>query len=86
MINIVRLKSDNYDCFVCEDAYKAIILEMSSGDYGSHRARFIQVSLETLERLRWHSGHGLISYYTDGNDYFWAFYDGNGDCFIEPAS
>lgn len=82
---IIRLKSDNFDCFVSLEAYRVIRLQMSSGDFGAHRARSIEVSPETMERLRWHSGHGFVDLsHQEGPDrVLWSFYDGKGDVDIQ---
>lgn len=81
-ITVIRLKSDNFDCYVSEYAYKDISLQMSSGDYGSHRARYVLVSPNQLENIKYNSKMGYVDKTED--QCFW-FYPGDGDCYIEDC-
>lgn len=85
-VTIYRLKSDNFDCFVSEEAYQAIQLQMSSGDFGSHIARAVEVDPNQLENLRFHSGRDFVDYQLNGDEETpcWFHYTGDGDCIVEP--
>ncbi len=76
---VYRLKSDNYDCYVCPRTYRAITLTMSTGDYGAHRAKRIELDGDTLNRIMSDSKQGYICKLTDEEGMF-EFYDGSGDC------
>ena len=39
MNKLYRIKSDNYDCYMTPAAYKIIQLEMSTGDWHTHKKR-----------------------------------------------
>jgi hypothetical protein len=88
---LIRLKSDNYDCYVAPEVYEDITLTMSSGDYGAHIAKVVFVDSNQLEDIRWHKGIGLIDKGTEIDDMdqneplevVYYFYDGHGDCNIE---
>jgi hypothetical protein len=82
---IIRLKSDNFDCFVTYDAYCRITHTMSSGDFGSHKHRVLEMESNQVENLKWHSGKGLIDLTHRDGELVFAYYDGKGDCTFEPA-
>ena len=93
-MNIVyRLKSDNYNCWVSLEAYKEIILQMSTGDYCTHKAKAFKVNSNTLENIKWHQSKGYIdiTYCFEpelGDEHYtkcYSFYDGFGDCTFEPV-
>lgn len=85
IIKIIRLKSDNYDCYVSEAAYNEIRLQMSSGDYGSHVHKELTVSVNQLDDIKFSRGSGFVDFapfdYDDKRA--WYFYDGDGDCIVE---
>jgi len=88
MITVIRLKSDNYNCYVSPEVYREITLTMSSGDYGAHKAREIEVSSNTLENIRYFSkGLGYIDKMPTDIEHnhagMYYFYNGTGDCWIE---
>jgi len=84
-ITVIRLKSDNYNCYVSIDAYKAITLEMSTGDYGSHQSREIEVSCNKYQDILFSNKFGFIdleiTQYEE--DSYWVIYDGKGDIYKE---
>ena len=86
MIQIVRLKSDNFDCYMSLNAYHELRLEMSSGDFGVHKTRLITVSPETLETIKYHKKPGFIDLVNVDGEVRWFFYDGEGDCVVESFS
>ena len=95
---VVRLKSDNYDCYVSAAAYQEIRLQMSTGVHATHRARFFEASPDQLENIKYHSSTrdakgiekrrlGFVDLCTEtenlGVAVYWYFYDGHGDCYID---
>lgn len=79
-MKIIRVKSDNFNCWMSEDFYYRAILSMSSGDYGSHMARFLEVgsSFDPFTDL-----NGREFFDLDGD--LELYYDGRGDCIIESV-
>lgn len=55
-MKVIRLKSDNFEGLVTKEAYKYITLTMSSGDFGSHTKKIVEVKslrdVTTLEQLQ----------------------------------
>jgi hypothetical protein len=85
---VIRLKSDNYDCYVSVDAYKSIRLEMSSGDFGSHKTRFLEVDGNQLEKIK-STALGFLDLVMLGDKdctelLYWSFHQ-YGDCNYEVA-
>jgi len=87
---IVRLKSDNYDCYVSESAYNEICLQMSTGDHATHRAKVVTVDCDKLNNIQFHSvgsySSGFVDYLRVEDEFVdgamaWYCYDG-GDCYI----
>lgn len=81
-IEVIRLKSDNYDCYVCPETYYHITLQMSSGDFGAHKHRSLEVnSSATMDNIRRFNKFGYIEYDKENQGYW--FYDGKGDAQFE---
>lgn len=55
MKKVIKLKSDNFNCLVTKEAYKEIRLQMSTGDFHTHKAREVTVknlnNVYTLEHF-----------------------------------
>ena len=88
MITVIRLKADNYDCWVSEEAYQELRLLMSTGDFHTHRTKTLEVTPDQLENLKFHSGKGFLDFidFRDGEPgNCWYWYDGSGDCVVEEV-
>lgn len=77
---LIRVKSDNYDCWFTKEAYYYLTLIMSSGDYGSHKAYRIFGDESTLERCKGKFPVVECCWDDEVNDYtggfwFWCDYD-----------
>ena len=51
-MKVVRLKSDNFDCFMSELVYNEIRLQMSSGDFGTHRVKHLEIPSYKIHSLK----------------------------------
>ena len=49
---MIRLLSDNYECWCTCKAYKEITLQMSTGDHGVHKAIGLWVDCQTEDGLK----------------------------------
>lgn len=47
LITVIQLKSDNFNGLVSLQAYEEIRLQMSTGDFHTHKATKVQVSQRT---------------------------------------
>jgi hypothetical protein len=83
LIKIIRVKSDNVNAYMSVEAYRELTLQMSSGDFGSHKSRAILVSNETLQDLKFHrpKGPGYIDYMSG----LFYFCSGDGDIIVDEA-
>ena len=59
LITVVQLKCDNFDGLVSIEAYEEIRLQMSTGDYHTHKAKKVRVPINsdiyTLDDLEFDS-------------------------------
>lgn len=78
-ITVIRLKSDNYDLWVSESAYHYIKLQMSTGDYHTHKARSVKIPARKFDPYSFKSGYLDIE---EGEETVWMTYI-DGDCFFE---
>lgn len=45
---VVKIKSDNFNCFLTVEAYKEIRLQMSTGDFHTHEYELVTVDLDDV--------------------------------------
>ena len=86
---VIRIKSDNADCYLTIAAYKVLILQMSSGEFGTHKTRLLEVDGNTYAKIQ-ETEIGLLDVMpmecVDGVEIlYWAFYQ-KGDCNFEVVS
>lgn len=94
MKHYVQLKSDNYDnAILTKDAYKTLRLQMSTGDFHSHKAKNVRLSVEpdnlvtigeVLGLARWSRPDNFIG--TDFSDYFTGFSQTRDSCVLEQSN
>lgn len=86
-ITVYRVYSDNFNCWMSAEAYAESRLQMSTGDFHTHRARAIELTPNQYQNLIFHSGRVTVDFGPcgDGEDMELCFfyYDGNGDCDVE---
>ena len=51
MFKVVRVKSDCWNDWMTEEAYKEATLQMSSGDHGAHTARHAELQAKSFKKL-----------------------------------
>lgn len=83
MTTIYFLKSDNIQAWVSESFYQELRLQMSTGDFHTHRARSVQLDPNQLEDLKYHSGKQFIDLVPCGEEQLIYDYDGAGDCHVQ---
>ena len=99
MTQVYRIKSDNFDGWCSFQGYQYLIMTMSTGDYHTHKARKFEVDSNTLDKIMWHSSirnangsvrrqSGFLDITTDDEtgETLEVYYDGFGDCFLEPVA
>lgn len=51
-MKIVRIKSDNYNCYMRETVYNEVRLQMSTGDFHTHRVKHLEISSYKIHSLK----------------------------------
>lgn len=75
-VKLIRIKSDNYDCYLDQKSYQDIILTMSTGDYATHKAIIVHVGTHRLDELK------LITFDEDNQGYW---FQSNFDSWFESS-
>lgn len=79
-VTVIRLKSDNIDCWVSERAYEYITATMSTGDWHTHKARKVQIPGVKFDPHTFRYDYLDIE---EGEETIWWVYTSDGDCYAE---